>query len=77
MILVFADEPTGNLDKKNSNMIIDELCNITEENHSSRVATHDIYVAKNELILELSNNKLRALMKSNTENFIHFKVRSH
>ena len=60
--IIVADEPTGNLDKKNSNMIIDELCNITEENHSSLIlATHDIYVANRmNLILELSNKKLRA-----------------
>ena len=60
--IIVADEPTGNLDKKNSNMIIDELCKITEENHSSLIlATHDIYVANRmNLILELSNKKLRA-----------------
>ena len=59
--LLLADEPTGNLDSKNSNMIIDELCKITEENHSSLIlATHDLNVAnKMDLIFELSNKKLR------------------
>ena len=53
--IIVADEPTGNLDNKNSNLIIDELCKITEENHSSLIlATHDINVAKKmNLILEL------------------------
>ena len=30
--IIVADEPTGNLDNKNSNLIIEELCKITEEN---------------------------------------------
>ena len=64
--IIVADEPTGNLDSKNSNMIIDELCKITEENHSSLIlATHDFNVAKKmDLILELSNKKLRVLNDS-------------
>ena len=59
--IIVADEPTGNLDNKNSNLIIDELCKITEENRSSLIlATHDINVAKKmNIILELSNKKLR------------------
>ena len=59
--IIVADEPTGNLDNKNSNLIIDELCKITEENRSSLIlATHDINVAKKmNVILELSNKKLR------------------
>ena len=61
--IIVADEPTGNLDTKNSYMIIDELCKITEENHSSLIlATHDLNVAKKmNLILELNNKKLRVL----------------
>ncbi len=61
--IIVADEPTGNLDSKNSNMIIEELCKITEENHSSLIlATHDINVAqKMNLILELNNKKLKVL----------------
>ena len=61
--IIVADEPTGNLDAKNSHMIIEELCKITEENHSSLIlATHDINVAKKmNLVLELSNKKLKVL----------------
>ena len=61
--IIVADEPTGNLDSKNSHMIIEELCKITEENHSSLIlATHDINVAKKmNLVLELSNKKLKVL----------------
>ena len=35
--IIVADEPTGNLDNKNSHMIIDELNNLTEENRSTLV----------------------------------------
>ena len=61
--IIVADEPTGNLDSKNSNMIIEELSKITEENHSALIlATHDLNVAKKmNLILELSNKKLKNL----------------
>ena len=58
--IIVADEPTGNLDSKNSHMIIDELCKITEENHSALIlATHDKNIAKKmNLILEINNKSL-------------------
>ena len=59
--IIVADEPTGNLDDKNSNTIINELCKITEENHSTLIlATHDNKIANNmNLVFELKNNKLQ------------------
>ena len=59
--IIVADEPTGNLDDKNSNIIINELCKITEENHSTLIlATHDNKIANNmNLVFELKNNKLQ------------------
>ena len=61
--IIVADEPTGNLDDKNSNNIIDELCRITEENHSTLVlATHDKRIASRmDIIYELKNNNLNEL----------------
>ena len=61
--IIVADEPTGNLDDKNSHMIIDELSKITEDNHSTLVlATHDRKIAKKmNLVFELNNNNLRAI----------------
>ena len=61
--IIVADEPTGNLDNKNSHMIIEELCNLTEENHSTLVlATHDSAIAnKMNSVLELNNNKLKVI----------------
>ena len=58
--IIVADEPTGNLDEKNSHKIIEELCKITEENHSTLVlATHDNKIAKMmNLVFKLDHNKL-------------------
>ncbi len=45
--IIIADEPTGNLDKVNSNKVIDELIKISHINSTSLLlATHDITIAK-------------------------------
>ena len=45
--IIIADEPTGNLDKVNSEKVIDELIKISNINSISLLlATHDITIAK-------------------------------
>ena len=45
--IIIADEPTGNLDKVNSDRVIDELIKISHINSTSLLlATHDITIAK-------------------------------
>ena len=45
--IIIADEPTGNLDKVNSDKVIDELIKISYINNTSLLlATHDITIAK-------------------------------
>ena len=45
--IIIADEPTGNLDKVNSDKVIDELIKISHENSTSLLlATHDMTIAK-------------------------------
>ena len=45
--IIIADEPTGNLDKINSDKVIDELIKISHINSTSLLlATHDITIAK-------------------------------
>ena len=58
--LIVADEPTGNLDKKNSEKIINELIDISEYNKTSLLlATHDLSIAKKmDKIYNLNNGKL-------------------
>lgn len=44
--IIIADEPTASLDKENSQIISQLLCNIsTEENCTLIVATHDLFLA--------------------------------
>ena len=45
--IIIADEPTGNLDKVNSEKVIDELIKVSHINNTSLLlATHDITIAK-------------------------------
>ena len=45
--IIFADEPTGNLDTKNANEVIEILKEYCEENNASLITvTHDMQIAK-------------------------------
>ncbi len=45
--ILFADEPTGNLDTRNGEMVMELLMNLSEKNNSSLVVvTHDPEIAK-------------------------------
>jgi putative ABC transport system ATP-binding protein len=45
--VIFADEPTGNLDKENANEVIDILFEYCDENDAALiVVTHDMEIAK-------------------------------
>lgn len=58
--IIIADEPTGNLDKKNSDNVINELLNISNINKTSLlIATHDLSIAKKmDKVYNLNNGKL-------------------
>ena len=58
--IIIADEPTGNLDKVNSDKVIDELIKISHINSTSLLlATHDITIAKKmDKIYKLNNGLL-------------------
>lgn len=45
--VIFADEPTGNLDSKNSLNVFEILKNLTKEGVTIIVATHDLKLANN------------------------------
>jgi len=57
---IFADEPTGNLDKKNAFEVIEILKEYTNENNALLiVVTHDLEIAKQfDKIYEIKNKKL-------------------
>lgn len=58
--IILADEPTGNLDGKNSNIVIDLLLNLSKETKTSLVmVTHNKHIADLcDIRLELSEGKL-------------------
>lgn len=59
-IIIMADEPTGNLDKKNGDIVFDIFKELTTEfNQSLLVVTHDNdFAAKTDRIIELSDGKI-------------------
>ena len=58
--ILFADEPTGSLDEKNSKIVLDMLLNINRKYNTSLVViTHSIAIAsKLEVCLELKSKKI-------------------
>lgn len=61
--LILADEPTGNLDDKNTDVILDLLFELKDEySVSVLLITHEEEIAKrSDKILEIKNGKLAAL----------------
>lgn len=60
--LLLADEPTGNLDRENTKIILDLLKNLHEEEHFTIVlVTHDPYVSHwGERILTMEDGKIKS-----------------
>ena len=58
--ILFADEPTGSLDEKNSRLVLDMLLNINKKYNTSLVViTHSLAIAsKLEVCLELKSRKV-------------------
>lgn len=61
--LILADEPTGNLDEKNTDIILDYLFNLRDiENVSILLITHEKGIAqRSDNVYQLSKGKLEAL----------------
>lgn len=57
--LLFADEPTGALNRKNSNIVLDLLTKINRDGQSILMVTHDIHAAiRADRILYLEDGKI-------------------
>lgn len=67
--ILFADEPTGNLDKRTSEEILDFLMKIHEKyNQTILLVTHDLDIARcGDEILSMEDGHLRAVMKAGDE----------
>lgn len=59
--ILFADEPTGNLDAKNGNAVMDMLVSLNKENNSTLIiVTHDPKVASlADRVLEMENGEIK------------------
>lgn len=61
--IIFADEPTGNLDKITSEEIINLFCKLHKQGNTIIMVTHDIGVAeKADIIYKMSDGKIEKLM---------------
>jgi len=58
--VIFADEPTGNLDSKNSSNVFEIFKNLSDTGVTIIVATHDLKLAKNaDKIYEVKDGKVQ------------------
>ena len=61
--IIFADEPTGNLDKITSEEIINLFCKLHKQGNTIIMVTHDMEIAKNaDIIYKMSDGKIEKLM---------------
>ena len=44
--IILADEPTGNLDEENRNIVLDNLIELNKQGKTVIIVTHDPYVAE-------------------------------
>jgi putative ABC transport system ATP-binding protein len=57
--IIFADEPTGNLDSKSGQLVLDALRDVANEGHTVILVTHDSNMAKlADVKLEMKDGKL-------------------
>ncbi|MCE7734863.1 MAG: ATP-binding cassette domain-containing protein [Candidatus Heimdallarchaeota archaeon] len=64
-IIIFADEPTANLDTENSKNIMSVLLSVTNENRALLYSTHDLEIAKYaDRVYILQEGKLNLINKN-------------
>ncbi len=58
---ILADEPTGNLDRRNARQVIDIIAELNQSHHTALIiVTHDLHIAeKMDRILELEDGMLK------------------
>jgi lipoprotein-releasing system ATP-binding protein len=58
--IIMGDEPTGNLDKRNSEMVFDIFKQLTTEfNQTMLVVTHDVeFAQKSKRIIEMEDGRI-------------------
>jgi putative ABC transport system ATP-binding protein len=57
--IILADEPTGNLDKKSGEAVMEMICELHRQGKTIVLITHDMKVAKMaERIIQISDGKV-------------------
>ena len=71
--IVFADEPSGNLDHNNSLMLHDLLWNLARDNtYTFIIVTHDLSLAERaDRVLQLSEGKIHEMNKETIRELFH------
>ena len=67
--MIFADEPTGNLDSKSGQIVMDTLQNLNEKNgHTIILITHETYTAEHaERIIRMKDGLVESDQKLRVE----------
>ena len=59
--IIFADEPTGNLDSKSGQQVMEILQKLNEEGHTIILITHETYTAQNaQRIIKILDGKVES-----------------
>ncbi len=68
--VLFADEPTGNLDQKNTNQIAELLSDLNQKGLTIVIVTHDLQFAKNsaDRIIRMDYGKIVEVIKNGDRN---------
>lgn len=68
--VIFADEPTGNLDSKSGQQIMDFLQRLNDRGHTIILVTHELYTAEMaKRIIKLKDGKIASDEKVNTRHY--------
>jgi putative ABC transport system ATP-binding protein len=63
--VIFADEPTGNLDSKSGKLVLEALCDVASEGRTVILVTHDIGLSQlADVVLEMKDGNLVSTVKS-------------
>lgn len=71
--IIICDEPTGNLDSKNSHQVLSLLCKLNQEGASIILVTHDSMIASYaKTLIYLRDGNIKTILKRNNSSQVDF-----